>query len=105
MRTERERERERERKELKGESHVQEGVRREKGAFPTVGKEWPWQLGGRFTGSLRGSSRDNVVGGPLDRHLDAKLNDRRYLEPEQNKLLPRSSVDTRSTSVYACLED
>ena len=86
------RERERERERRKARARVGE---KRKGRVSN-GEEWPWQLGGRFTGSLRGSSRDNVVGGPLDRHLDAKLNDRRYLEPGQNKLLRWRPVDNVS---------
>lgn len=58
------------------------------------GRERLRQLGERLNLSLRGSSGHNVVPGLLDPPIDAKLNDRRYLDPERtNCSTPPDSAD------------
>lgn len=62
-------------------------------------KKKPWQLGGSIQTSLKGSSWHNVVGEEpsciyiyILWFLDAKLNDRRYLDRMLNESLPHEHL-------------
>lgn len=62
-------------------------------------KKKPWQLGGSIQTSLKGSSWHNVVGEEpsciyiyILWFLDAKLNDRRYLDRTLNESLPHEHL-------------